>query len=72
MTRNVSENHIRPDPVNFLTKVEIWDIIMGTDETSCCSRVPEIKVVSDKKKEEIIMGYGRNINTLNQGNERKN
>ena len=27
-TRNVSENHISPDPVNFLTKAEMWNILL--------------------------------------------
>ena len=26
-TRNASYNHISPDPVTFLTKVEIWDTL---------------------------------------------
>ena len=33
-TRNASENHISPEPVNFLTKVEIWDTLLeGHEET---------------------------------------
>ena len=27
-THHASENHISPDPINFLTNVEIWDILM--------------------------------------------
>ena len=28
MDSHVSENHISPDPINYLTKVEVWDTLV--------------------------------------------